>query len=57
MMMLVDDDCPKIKKKFEEQELSCQFLSNLGSNITILLLIMIVKLALWLVMTASVNKN
>ena len=57
MKMLVDDDCPKIKPKFEEQELTCQFLSNLGSNITCLLIIVIMKLIIWLVRTAAVTKN
>lgn len=57
LIMFVDDDCPEIKPKFQESDMSCQFLSNCGSLIFIMLLTFIFKLLLWMARTAVTSKE
>lgn len=45
---LVDDDCPEIRTKFAENELSCQFISNCGQLIFISLILILIKLIFWI---------
>lgn len=48
LIMFVDDKCPKIKEKFLDEDMSCQFLSNCGSLIFIMILTFIFKGVLWM---------
>lgn len=45
---LVDDDCPLIRTKFAENELSCQFISNCGQLVFITLILMLIKVIFWI---------
>lgn len=54
---LVDDDCGKMKEKFEENNMSCQFLSNCGPLIVILILVVLMKLMAWVMDTALTSST
>lgn len=40
---MVDDDCGEMREKFAENEMSCQFVSNCGSLVFLLIILLFVK--------------
>lgn len=53
----VDDDCGEIRPKFEENGMSCQFISNVGSAVFLAFLMMLVKFFLMVMDKAMNPKN
>lgn len=57
LIMFVDEKCPVIKEKFLDEDMSCQFLSNCGSIIFIMILTFILKIGLLMAKTAVTNEQ
>ena len=42
-LFLVDDECLEVREKFAENDMSCQFASNCGNLLTLLIIILLFK--------------
>ena len=57
LIMFVDDECGEIREKFYEQEMSCQFLSNCGQILFLLMTIAFGRFLVFLIKTGSYQKG
>jgi len=57
LVVFVDDKCPVIDEKFLDEEMSCQFLSNCGSLMFIMILSFLLKLIIMMIKTAVISKD
>lgn len=53
----VDNECERIRPKFNENEMSCQFFSNCGSLMFIILFLLIIKFFLVVIKWSVTTKN
>lgn len=51
-----DDNCGVMRPKFEENEMSCQFLSNCGQLMFIILICLLIKGTLWMLKNVMNDK-
>ena len=56
-IFLVDDECGEMRTKFAENEMSCQFISNCGSLVFLMLILLFVKGVTTMLVTVVTDKN